>query len=507
MRIGMLRISQETNAYSPFPSEVRSFRHYLRGDELMQATSRWGREAQDAMRSAELSGFRRAVERVGGSEFEVVPLFSAWAIPSGPLSTAAIEHFNQDLAASLDAAGPLDAVFFCLHGALEGEGGVRPEVGWLKQIRAHLGPDKPLAVSADLHGHISQAFVDQVDIFCAYRTNPHRDHRQTGDRAGALLVRTLRGEIRPTLAFRTLPMVQGGGMTLDFLEPVRPIFRRMTELEKQGRILDASLMMVHLWLTDRELSWSVLVTTDDDPDTAAEVAEELADRAWATRKQMPPTVPGPEEALQMARAARIHRKLGTICMCDASDVVGAGAPGTNTALLRVLLEQGQGLRVYGAIRDAVTVEELWQLPIGASFEGTVGGREPDASPALAIRGTLRTKDDDVIMGRVVSVDLGHLQLVITQESPLVMRPSFYRKRGLHPSRADICVVKVFFPFRLFFGLHNRKTIYVRTEGATDFDRASKRAFSLPTWPRDDPEDWRPADRARRGVERQPQSSS
>ena len=80
---------------------------------------------------------------------------------------------------------------------------------------------------------------------------------------------------------------------------------------------------------------------------------------------------------------------------------------------------------------------------------------------------------------------------------MVMRPSFYREVGLSPWRADVVVVKNFFPFLLFFAAYNRKTIFVKTHGATDFEAAFDLTFDGPVHPRDVVEDWRPRDAERR----------
>jgi hypothetical protein len=61
----------------------------------------------------------------------------------------------------------------------------------------------------------------------------------------------------------------------------------------------------------------------------------------------------------------------------------------------------------------------------------------------------------------------------------------------------VVVVKNFFPFLLFFLPYNRKTIFVRTRGVTDFDAAYRLPFDGPMHPRDPIDDWRPRDRARR----------
>ncbi|MBK9033256.1 MAG: hypothetical protein IPL61_18615 [Myxococcales bacterium] len=83
---------------------------------------------------------------------------------------------------------------------------------------------------------------------------------------------------------------------------------------------------------------------------------------------------------------------------------------------------------------------------------------------------------------------------------MVMRPSFYKDVGLDLWQADVVMVKNFFPFLMFFLPYNRKTIFVRTSGATDFDAAHRLTFDGPMHPRDVVDDWRPRDRARRGLD-------
>jgi hypothetical protein len=52
---------------------------------------------------------------------------------------------------------------------------------------------------------------------------------------------------------------------------------------------------------------------------------------------------------------------------------------------------------------------------------------------------------------------------------------------------------------MFFLPYNRKTIFVRTKGTTDFDAAFQLPFDGPMHPRDSVDDWRSRDRLRRGL--------
>jgi microcystin degradation protein MlrC len=501
-RIAYLRVAQETNSFSPVLSTLDDFRrtHWFEGEALAEVCSPRGTEAEGFMRNGELSGFVKAATRLGRGRIELVPLFSAWAIPSGPLSRETFLYFRDRIADELRAAGPLDGVMISLHGALGAEGIPDPEADFLEAARAVVG-DIPIACTLDLHGQLDARKVRQIDILAAYRTNPHRDHAEVGRRAGEMLVRTVLGEITPTRAWRSLPLVLGGGSTIDFMPTMRPVFRRMRQMELDPRVLYCSLFMCHVWNKHPELGWSTHVMTDGDPALAEALAEELAELAWSVRHAQPPLFPTATEAIAQARAARLARHLGTVCMCDASDIVSAGAAGENTRLVKALLDQAQGLLTYAPIRDAVAMERHWELPVGAEFSDAVGGRlHPELNTPIPVRGKVVRKTVHPNMGRMMVLDADHVKLVITQHAPMAMKPSFYGEVGLNPWRADICVVKSLFPFRLYFLAHNRKTIYARTRGVTDLDAVTRQEFTHPVHPTDHVTDWRPVDRARRGLE-------
>lgn len=499
LRIAFARITQETNALSPVVTELADFEgsHYLVGAELLAAVSPGGHEVKGFFRRAELAGFVEACRAAG--DVEPVPILSAWAASSGPLSAACFATLRDRLCAGLRAAGRLDAVYLCLHGAM-GVRGVRdPETELLRAAAAAAG-GVPVVTTFDLHGNLTRGRVDAALAIVAYATNPHRDHARRGKRAGEIAIRALRGEVRPVMRWRTLPMILGGGKTIDFLAPMSAVFRRMRAMERDPRVLAASTFMVHPWNDDPGLGWSTVVVTDGDPALADALADELAEMCWARRLDQPPRFPDASEAIAVARAARVRRKLGAVVMADASDVVTAGAPGDSTHLLRALLAEGQGLRAYHAVRDPAAVAALWDREVGAAVELAVGGGlDPARSSPLPIAGTLLARHERPGFRRSVVLAIGDVRLVVTEGPAMVMRPAFYKEVGLSPWRADVIVVKNFFPFLLFFLPYNRKTVFVRTRGTTDFEAAFELAFDGPVHPRDPVEDWRPRDAARRGL--------
>jgi microcystin degradation protein MlrC len=500
LRVGLARVAQESNAFSPLPSELADFQrtHWLVGEALGAVLGPEAEEAPGFLRDAELSGAARAL--ADDPDLVIVPIFSAWAVPGGPLSAEALTGLRDALLAALEAAGPLDGLVLSLHGAMGAAGTRDPEAWLLAQIRERLGPELPIVCTVDLHAHLSPAKMRQTPYWIAYRTNPHRDHAEVGARAARLLRSLLRGEARPVVAWRSLPMVMGGGTTLDFAPTMRPIFQRFRRWEREGRVLAASLLMCHVWNDDPELGWAVHVVTDGNGEAAERLADELAEAAWAVRVVEPPRWPTAEEAISQARRARWRRKLGAVCVSDASDMVGAGAPGESTLLLRALLERASDLRCYAPVRDAEAVEALWGVAEGAQVSLSVGGRfDPVLHPPLPVSGRVGLRREIPGLGRAVALDCGHLQLVITEGPPLAMKPAFYRDMGLPPWRADLVVVKSLFPFRLYFALHNRLTLYARTAGATDLDAPRRLRFAGPVHPLQELPDWRAEDRRRRLV--------
>ncbi len=502
MRIGFARINNETNAFSPEATVLDDFErfHLLDAAALAKATGRFRAEIPGLALNAELSGARRAIERAGA---EAVPLMSAWALPSGPLAKAAEDALIERLLAALDRAGPLDGLYLALHGAMRSDDGGEPEERLLEAVRrAH--PDLTIAVSYDLHGQMTAPKVHLPDLVTAYRTNPHRDLKQVGARTAALLVRTVRGEVRPTVAWRTLPLVFGGGSTLDFLNPMRRVFRLMKRMEKDPRVLYTSAFTVHVWSDSRDLGWSAVVMTDDDPELAERLADEIADALWSVRDVPGPDLHSPAEAFALAKRSTLARKTGAVFFSDTGDTVGAGALGESTHLLAEALRH-PSLTTYVPVRDREVARELFDRSIGERVRVRVGGKlAPAAHEPLALEGRLIHRGESDYFGRHVTIDAGPAKVIVTEQAPYTLKPSFWTDAGLSPWKADVIVVKSLFHFRIYHAHIARKYVGVRSGGTTDFDAFRSVDFHEKVHPIDVVDDWRPADRRRRAPERGPQ---
>jgi microcystin degradation protein MlrC len=499
LRIAFGRFMQESNSFSPVDSHFGDFK-YSEGEELMERCEgkrKW--EIDGFLRNLELSGFMRAVKRCK-NKVEAVPLFSAWAITGGPLVKTDFEEVCERFRLMLRNAGHLDGVFLAIHGALDVRDIVEPEARLFEIVREELGSEVKLAISIDLHAILSRPKVDPVDIICGYRTNPHRDFASTGYRAGKLLIQTLLGEVKPTYAWRSLPMMAGGGAGVDFMKPMTSVFKRMTQMERKDGALTCTTFICHPFIKHRDIGWAVYVMTDNDQGLADKLADELADRCWAVRKERYDGFMRLDGLVEKVKKAYFARKLGTITISDSSDVVAAGSTGENTKLLKALLENAAPMLCYVPLRDPVVVEELWSQSIGTDCKIGVGGKlQPDVNEQLEVAGKIIIKKETQSFGRAVVLDLGHVKLVLTAGSALALKPAFYSDLGLNAWAPDITVVKSFFHFRLFYLFISRKSFYVQTGGITDIDVAYGMETNDPVYPNVELDSWQEIDAKRRGV--------
>lgn len=497
LRIAFGRLMQETNSFSSVPTTRVDFErnHLVAGSALLAACQPDAWEVEGFLKNLELSGFLKAARRAG--QVEPVPLLSAWSISGGPLERAFFEELCAEFCARLREAGPLDGVMLALHGAMGVSGMADPEAHLLRAIRGVVGP-LPIAVTFDLHANLTREKMALIDILCAYHTNPHYDMARTGRRAGELLIRTLRGQLRPTSAWRSLPMLLGGGNTLSMLKPMQRIFSHMRRLEADSRVLYTNLLMAHPYLDHPEQGWAVEVITDNDTELAEALADDLAERCWQVKDQLPPEFLTVDKLLKSVRQARWARRFGSVAVCDASDVVGAGGTGENTHLLKALLEQAPDLLSLVPLRDPAVVAQLWPQAEGSRVEVSVGGKlQPEVNPALTVSGSIAAKRETANFGRVLCLNLGHVQLVLTEGYAMPMKPAFYEDMGLDTRRADIVITKNFFHFRLYYLTRSRKSLYVKTHGITDFDRLLEIQTPYPAHPRERVTAWRPLDAAKR----------
>ncbi len=485
-KIAFIEVQQETNSFSPVLTTL---------DDFYSGALYYGDEVLTKGRSHKLQadGFLTAVEKYGHNSIEVVPVIAAWALSGGPVERQVWDHFKTYIEETLVKHPDLDGIYLSMHGSMGVEGLRDPESVMLKMLRAIVGAELPIAVSFDLHANITREIVELSTFITSYRTNPHRDHFKVGYRTGKLLIDTVLGKVKPVMAYRKLKLLKGGGYTIDFLSPMRKIFRRMDAMENQKGVLSVSTFMVHIWLDDPELGWSTIAITNGNHDLAEQLADELADLNWEVRDKPHPAPTTPQAAIEAALKAWWRRKLGTTVFCDISDIVGAGAPGENTWLLKAIREMAPQLTSYIPLRDKEAISVLYDKPLNSKVTALVGGRlEQLYNQPLQFEGTLVGKYNRKETGKTLVLRNQGTHLVLTERPASVFFPKFFKEVGLNVWKADIVVVKNLFPFRYYFLPYNRKTFNVVSAGTTNIDvfQLHYKHIPRPIYPLDNISSWR-----------------
>jgi microcystin degradation protein MlrC len=197
MRIAIGEIAHETNSFRAGLTGVGQFQavEWQHGAEIL--------EKHQGVRDY-LGGMLAAGDELG---IDIVPTFAAAAEPSATIAQDAYATMRDELLAAIDAAGAVDAICLSLHGAGSAEGVDDVEGTLLAEVREAVGPDLPLVVTLDLHGHMTPAMVEHADLLLHCHEYPHVDCYERGVEAIHLAARLVRGEIRPHLHLETLPMM------------------------------------------------------------------------------------------------------------------------------------------------------------------------------------------------------------------------------------------------------------------------------------------------------------
>ena len=264
---------------------------------------------------------------------------------------------------------PVDGGLFDLHGAMVAEGVEDGEGDLLEAIREVMGPDRPIFVTLDLHCNITPQMVANADVIIPCDNFPHTDLAERGREAADLIVRTLRGEIRPMMSWTQLPQLWVAGQFTG-LEPFNSIIGRVHELEAQPGILTASVAPGFTWADIEHAGSSVIVIADGDQALADRESRALGEWVFAQREHFDAHMVSFDQALRAARA----RDSWPAVISDPQDNPGAGTPGDSTGMLRAFLEADLQNALLACVWDPDVAAVATAAGVGAEITVEVGGK-------------------------------------------------------------------------------------------------------------------------------------
>jgi microcystin degradation protein MlrC len=486
LRIAILGISYEALLRSPVPTETMEIQ---RGQAMLDAKL-WMVRGMDERLSAE-------------ADVEIVPLLWATALPGGGFTRRIYDEVKGEALAMIAAAGRLDGVLLANHGAMEVHGLDRhADTDFAEAVRDAIGPDVPMAVALDLHGHISPRMLEVVDAVSVLRTAPHRDDRETGYRAADQLMRIVRTGVRPKIAAVRIPILIPGEQAVTTASPARELYGSLAEYDSREGVQDANIMVGFAWNDRPWIGMTAIVTAASDADLAREGAQELARQIWARRRDfvLPMETAEVGEGLQRAAASEVR----PVFVSDSGDNTTAGAPGDLTGVLQATIDAPELADVVVAgITAPAIVARCRAAGVGAEVVLDLGSEHVSGPKNVrTVRGTVEALGDAMRpdgfqpylrQGAAWAVvRIGHV-LATFHAAPIgITTPAHFRLMGIHPTDHKVYVVKLGYLHPQIEDISARHILLI-SDGAANLDvrRLDWRRIPRPAYPVDPDATWSP----------------
>ncbi len=485
MRIFVGGVATEINTFSPIFMGIEDFRStmYVKGGEHPDCPT---------LVTAALIELRRRAKADG---FELIEGTTAWAEPAGMLNREAFEQIRDEILDQLRGAMPVDGVQLCLHGAMCAVGYDDPEGDLMERVRAIVGPDVPIAATLDLHGQLSARRVAMSNLLVAFKEFPHTDFVERAVECVDLLLRTIRGEIKPVMSVFDCRMID---VLPTSWQPMRGFVDRLFELER------ADPLVLNAWLNHGFMAGDtpengvrMLVITNDAKAHGDAIAERLGREVFAFRGQSIPKFLEPDEAIDKALASTGAGKPAIIA--EFWDNPGGGTAGDATILLRRLLERKVPNAAVGTIWDPIAVKHCFVAGEGAVIPLRFGAKSAphcgDPIDALVtvkncVRHATQTFGASIVgLGDSVLLDVDGVDVILNSIRAQGFERTLFSNMGVDPEEKDILIIKSSNHFYADFVKLGREVIYARAGRPYPDDPKTNDYRKVPknVWPRvDDP---------------------
>jgi microcystin degradation protein MlrC len=500
-RVAVLGVMLESNRFAP-PATMADVES---GCRLAAAAILDDARGQGQRLPAEARAFIRTMDATG--PWQPVPVVVGALFPAGPMAADLMADLAAEMRAGLEAAGPLDAAYVVLHGAMLAEGDDDPDGTLLRLVRSLLPRPARLVVTLDLHANVSEAMVEAADLVVGYRTNPHVDQRARGEEAAQAIRLMLAGEADPRSAFIRLPIAPPTVTLLTAEAPYGTLIdlgqRRLAEAG--GRLLNVSIFGGFVF-SDTAHNGLGIVVAARDPEALGEarrLACELARKVWAEREGFVRRLMPLAEAVDLVLATDRE----PVIFSDAGDNPGGGGTGRTTELLRALVEAGAEGVLYGSFFEPGLAAAAHEAGLGAMIEARFNAEPgtacdtPFTAPAEvlalgAVTGRLGLYAGRRLhLGLTAALRLGGVTVVVVSGRAQTADPVFFEMLGLEIAKARTVVVKSRGHFRAGFlpWFPPERVHEVDTAGLTSpvLERFAWQGLKRPIYPLDPETDWQP----------------
>ena len=470
-RVVAAMMEHETNTFSPVPTPLERF-----GSPVVPT----GKDVYRLFKGTG-TGLGAFLDIADAEGMEIETPIAGHAAPSGRVQAEAYQTMGDAICEAV--AKGCDVCFLDLHGAMVTETTVDGEGTLLERIRA-MAPELPIAVSLDLHANITRAIVDSCTALVGYKTYPHIDMYEAGEHAGRIVVRTLKGEITPVMAWGNRPILAQTLRMGHEDKPMGPLIETARGEERAG-LLAASVFggfpLADFW----HAGLSVVTVADGDRTRAESVCERLLDDAWEQREEF---VFDSEPLAETIAVAKTLSE-GPVILLDHADNSASGGTQDTVAVLREVIDQGlEDVAMFG-ICDPQAVEQMASAGVGNQVTLELGGKVDMPSigregEPLAITGKVRAITDGnfvitvpmgrgttTAMGKTAVLDTGAVQIVVISRHTEPYDLGCFRSVGIEPTRKRYLILKSRIHYRAGFRAIAAEEIPCNGVGVTSSDNS------------------------------------
>jgi len=358
-RVGVAGFGHETITFWPGTTGLEEF----------EENAAYGGEVLEKARETNtcIAGFVEALE---GEDAELIPICAAMGGATATVADEVYDHYVGEMKRGFQEMGPVDGVLVSMHGAMATETRQDPETDALREIREVVGYGVPLMVTLDLHANKDQEILEEATAVFGYHSSPHVDMRETGVRAARCLLHTLEGRVRPTAALAKPGVVVPSVFSATTVPPAREVMERVRRWEEVPGVLDVSALFGFAWSDVHTLGMSMVAVTDNDPELAQRVVDDLCRLAWSLRGELTgrsgAALHGVEEGVGLA-LERARGATRPIVLLDHADRTND----TTFVLKELLRQRAQGV-AFPLFYDPQAAQRAVEAGVGSTVELEVG---------------------------------------------------------------------------------------------------------------------------------------
>ncbi|TXI58895.1 MAG: M81 family peptidase [Limnohabitans sp.] len=461
-RILIAGYQHETNTFAPSLADWAAFNTgenfpaYVRGQAMV---------AQMTGLNIPVGGFIDAARREG---WQLVPSAWAGATPSSYVTRDAFERISAAILEDVRAAmvQGLDGVYLDLHGAAVADHADDSEGELIARIRAVVGPRVPIVASLDLHANVTQRMLALSDGLVSYRTYPHIDMAETGERAARLLREHLRSGRKADMQARRLPFLIALNAQSTWMSPAREVYDELAAIEaRTGCVLSFCMGFP---ASDFDECGPVVWGHGG---AAEQAVQQLFERVGQPQQWRPEFLSAHEAVQQSLALAAQHS--APVVMADTQDNPGAGGDSNTTGMLHALLAQGAGRQwpgqvALGLLYDPEAARKAHEAGVGATLELALGKAVPTftgqpSDPPVQGRFVVRALGDDVCeirgpmmtgvkvrIGPCACLEMDGVLIAVASGKMQMLDRELFRAVGIQPEQMKLLVCKSSNHFRADF---------------------------------------------------------